>query len=76
MAIQRTELAESDDPTLDIPLESIEGVNTLIFEHLVEKGYNTARAFLTASPEELANIPGISLEFADTILEQIRNQRM
>lgn len=76
MAIQRTELASSDDPSLDEPLEDIEGVNHLIFEHLVAEGYNTPRQLLTASPEKLATIPGISVEMADRILEQIRKQRM
>lgn len=74
-ALQRRELAESDDPTLDEPLTGIEGVNKLIFEHLVAEHYNTARALLTATPEELAKIPGISLEKADEILEKIRKQR-
>lgn len=76
MAVQRTELAESEDPTLDEPLTEIEGINNLIFEHLIDKGYNTPRMLLTASPEKLASIPGISLEMADKILEQIRKQRM
>lgn len=76
MAIQRTELASSEDPTLDIPLDEIEGVNHLIFEHLVAEGYDTPRQLLTASPEKLATIPGISLDMADRILEQIRKQRM
>lgn len=76
MAVQRTELAASEDTTLDQPIESIEGVNKMIFEQLVAEGYNTPRAFLTAAPEELAKVPGISLEVADKILEQIRKQRM
>jgi transcription termination/antitermination protein NusA len=76
MAIQRTELAASDDPELDQVITSIEGVNNLIFEHLVAEGFNTTRALLLASTEELAKIPGISLEMADKILEQIRKQRM
>lgn len=76
MALQRGELASSDDPELDKPLENIEGVNSLIFEHLVAEGYNTPRALLVASTEELAKVPGISLEMADKILELIRKQRM
>lgn len=74
-ALQRRELAESEDPTLDEELTGIEGVNKLIFEHLVAEHYNTARALLTATPEQLAKIPGISLEKADEILEKIRKQR-
>lgn len=76
MEIQRTELASSDDPELDQSLQSIEGVNNLIFEHLVAEGFNTPRALLMASTEQLTKIPGISLEMADKILEQIRKQRM
>ncbi|WP_068467777.1 transcription termination factor NusA [Candidatus Protochlamydia phocaeensis] len=76
MAIQRNELAATDDPTLDQPLEGIEGVNSLIFDHLVAEGYNTLRSLLKATPEQLATIPGISLETADKILEQIRKQRI
>ncbi len=74
-ALQRTELAESEDPELDEPLTGIEGVNNLIFEHLVAEGFSTPRALLIASPEQLAKIPGISVEMADKILEQIRKQR-
>ena len=76
MALQRGELAASEDPELDKPLENIEGVNSLIFEHLVAEGYNTPRSLLVASTEQLAKVPGISLEMADKILEQIRKQRM
>jgi len=76
MALQRTQLAESDDPELDQLLTGIEGVNNLIFEHLVAEGFNTPRSLLIASPEQLAKIPGISLETADKILEQIRKQRI
>jgi N utilization substance protein A len=76
MAIQRHELASTDDPTLDQPLTAIEGVNSLIFDHLVTEGYSTFRSLLQATPEQLATIPGISLELADKILEQIRKQRI
>jgi len=76
MSLERIELATLDDPTLDQPLDGIEGVNTLIFEHLAAEGYGTLRSLLTVSPEQLAAIPGISMETADKILEQIRKQRM
>ncbi len=76
MEIQRQELASTDDPSLDLPLQGIEGVNRLIFEHLVAEGYNTLRSLLKATPEQLSSIPGISLELADKILEQIRKQRI
>lgn len=76
MAVQRTELASIDDPTLDLELNGIDGISNFIFEHLAQEGYKTPRSLLTASAEKLAMIPGISLETADKILEQIRKQRM
>ncbi|CDR35084.1 transcription termination factor NusA [Criblamydia sequanensis] len=76
LALQRNELANSNDPALDQELTHIEGVNSLIFELLIERGYNTPKKLLTANPEKLASIPGISLETADKILDQIRKQRM
>ncbi len=76
MAIQRTELAESDDPNLDSPLTGIEGVNKLVFEHLIAEGFNTPRTLLLASPEQLSTVAGISIEMADHILEQVRKQRL
>lgn len=75
-AVQRTELAESDNPSLDEELEEIVGVNKLVFENLVTEGFSTPRSLLLASPEELSALPGISLEMADHILEQIRKQRL
>ncbi len=76
MALQRNELASVDDPSLDEPLTGIEGVNKLIFEHLAAEGYNTPRRLLLSAPEQLAQVPGISLDMASKILEQIRKQRM
>ena len=78
MALQRNELASVDDPTLDQILTGIEGVNKLIFDHLATEpyGYNTPRKLLLSTPEQLAQVPGISLEMANKILEQIRKQRM
>ncbi|MFI5343525.1 MAG: transcription termination factor NusA [Chlamydiales bacterium] len=77
MAIQREEwAAATDDTTLDQPLQSIEGLSSLIVDHLVAEGYDTVRSLLKATPEQLASIPGISTEMADKVLEQIRKQRV
>lgn len=76
MSLQRSELASIDDPTLDEPLQGIEGVNKLIFEHLAAEGFSTPRSLLTTTQEKLAQVPGISLEMAGRILEQIRKQRI
>ncbi len=75
-ALQRSELAESDDPSLDEPLSGIDGVHSMIFQHLQAEGYTTIRSLLLASTEQLAKTPGISIEMADKILEQIRKQRI
>ncbi|MCB1118668.1 MAG: transcription termination/antitermination protein NusA, partial [Chlamydiia bacterium] len=70
MALHRAEIATQEDPTLDQDLDSLEGVSSLAFQNLKEGGYNTLRSLLLASPEQLAEIPGITLELADDILEQ------
>ncbi|MBA3957169.1 MAG: transcription termination/antitermination protein NusA [Parachlamydiaceae bacterium] len=76
IAMQMSEELESaQDPELDQPLGSIEGVSALVVEHLAAEGY-TLRSLLTATPEKLATIPGISLETAHKLLEQARKKRM
>lgn len=66
------EVAAGDDPALDEPLESIEGVSSLMVEHLAAEGF-TVRKLLTSTRDQL---PGISPEAADKILEQIRKKWM
>jgi len=75
MAVQRAELASSEDPSLLKPLEPIEGINSFIFQHIKEE-FETTRDLLLATPEDLTKIPGISMDMADKILDQIRKQRM
>jgi N utilization substance protein A len=74
--IERNELAESDDPSLDEPFESIEGVNSLVLENLISEGFNTPRLILLAAPEQLEEVPGMSIDIADKILEHIRKERI
>lgn len=79
MTVRRAELASSEDEALDVELTlpMVEGIiNQLVFEHLIAEGYKTPRALLLATADKLATIPGITLEKADKILEQIRKQRM
>ena len=70
LEIQRLQLAEFEDPRLDQPLE-VEGINTLVVQNLEHAGYDTIRKILLASASELASVPGISLELAYKILEQV-----
>ncbi len=73
MDLERAQLANAEDPTLDAPL-AIEGIHTMIIESLVSAGFDTARKILTANRDILAKIPEISLEMADKILEQLRKK--
>lgn len=78
--IQRRELAEAEDHTLDEVLTGIDGVNNFIFTHLVDhlrqnECEPTPRNLMRMAPEQLAEIPGISMDMANKILEQIRKQR-
>lgn len=74
-ALERASLAQLDDPTLDEGLSSMEGISNLVIDQLIAEGYTTPRKILEASLEKLAEIPGISLDMADRILEQIRKTR-
>jgi N utilization substance protein A len=75
MNIERAQLAQSDDPTLDEKL-TIEGISSMIIESLISAGFDTPRKVLNATTEQLATIPEISLQMADKILEQIRKKRV
>lgn len=74
LEIERQEFASTEDPFLEQPPETIEGVNKLTCSQLVSEGYTTLGSLLRATTEELAAIPG-SLEIANKILEQIRKKR-
>jgi N utilization substance protein A len=69
-SIQRQQLALSEDPSLDAKLH-LEGISSFITESLIGAEYDTPRKVLRASPEELAKIPGISLEIANKVLNEI-----
>ncbi|MDR3624002.1 MAG: transcription termination factor NusA [Chlamydiales bacterium] len=75
MAIQQSELIASDDSSLDEPLD-IPGINTLVIQNLLHAGFDTARKVLSQKPEELMKVPGISLDMAYTILEQVSKKRI
>lgn len=74
-ALERSALAEEEDPELDASITSIAGISAMVTDLLVAEGFDTPRKVLTASLERLAEIPGISLEIADKIFEQIRKHR-
>ncbi len=74
MKVERDQIVSQDSPELDEQLV-IEGMSPLIVESLISAGYDTLRKVLSATPQELATIPEISLEMADNILEKIRKKR-
>lgn len=74
-ALERQAIAEADDPELDQSITTIAGISTMVADQLVAEGFDTPRKILSASLERLAEIPGISLEIADKIFEQIRKHR-
>ncbi|MBS0624348.1 MAG: transcription termination/antitermination protein NusA [Verrucomicrobia bacterium] len=74
LELQRLQLAESNDPILDQPLE-IEGINKLIIQNLVHAGLDTLRKLLLARLDQVAAVPGISLDLAYKILEEASKPR-
>lgn len=75
-ALERANLATAEDPSLDVALTSIEGIPGMIFDQLSQDDrFKTTRQLLMASPEEIAEVPGISLELAYKILEHLHKTR-
>ena len=75
MELEKNELMEANEDWLDEKIEDIEGINPLIMENLISEGYDNPRAIFSATREDIANIPGVGLDMADRILEQIKKQR-
>lgn len=73
LSIQQYELAESDDPSMDEPLQ-LEAVNKLVLQNLIEAGFDTKRKVLKSTPEEIAKIAGVSEALIDQILQEIRQK--
>jgi len=74
LEIQRMQLAESDDPALDLP-PKLEGVNKLVIQALEQAGYDTLKKLLLATVDEIAEAGHISIEIAYTILDQASNSK-
>ncbi len=74
-ALERANLASLDDPRLDEPFTHIDNISSLVVDQLIAENLNTPRKILMAPLEQLAAIPGISLERAEKILEQITKQK-
>jgi len=75
-ALERANLATGDDPALDIPLTTIDGIPRMITDQLShDERFKTKRQLLMATPEEIAEVPGISLELAYKILEHLHKTR-
>ncbi len=73
LSIQQIELAESDDPSLDAPLQ-LDTVNKLVQENLIEAGFDTKRKILQANPEDIVKASSISELLMDQILQEIRQK--
>ena len=70
LEIQRLQLSESEDPGLDETLE-LTGINKLIIQNLIHAGFETYKKLLLANIDEIAQVPGISVDMAYKILEEV-----
>ncbi len=73
LAIQKIELAESEEPAFDLPLE-LKTVNSMITDNLIDAGFDTKRKILQATSEEITQVPGISEAMLDQILTEIKQK--
>ncbi len=72
MSIQRIEMATSENAALDEPLK-VAGMSSLILDSLISAGFDTARKVLQATPQEIAEAAGISLEMAESVLDNVKS---
>ena len=70
-AIERANLATSDDERLDQPITAIEGVPAMVVDQLIAEGFTTPRAVLSAAPEVIARVLGMSIGVVDRIFDKI-----
>lgn len=71
--LQRQQLALAEDASLDIKID-VDGMSPLLklaLTSVIAAGYDTPRKLLKATPQELSQIPEISVELATKILEEI-----
>ncbi len=73
LSLQQLELVEAEGANLDVCIEELEGVSPLIMKSLIDAGYNTPRTILSSTLEQIAQVPGISEDLADTIIESVKN---
>lgn len=71
LAKEQAERMSSEDETLDLPLQTLDGISSFIIEELCTHGYDTPRKLLAASLEELRKIPSVSVEMAKKILDSV-----
>jgi hypothetical protein len=72
MIIERKQLSLLDNPSLDILIKSLEGINSLILENVISSGFDTPRKILETTPLDLSTKSDIGLDMADNILEEVR----
>lgn len=73
-AVEQAEISASTDPALDQDIDTIEGVNKLIFDQLCDD-YKTPRTILSTKTEDLAANLNISLELAEHIIDEMMEKR-
>ena len=69
--VERKQLSLLEEPILDEPITSLNGINQLIFENVRSSGLDTARKILSISSSEIASQADISLEMAEQILDEV-----
>lgn len=72
MILERKQLSLLDNATLDEAITSLEGINSLVLDNVLSSGFTTARKILETTPLDLSTKSDITLEMAESILEEVR----
>jgi len=72
MILERKQLSLLDNPALDEPVKEVENINSLALENVISAGFDTPKKILETTPLDLSTKADITLEMAETILEEVR----
>ncbi|PCI76698.1 transcription termination factor NusA [Candidatus Aerophobetes bacterium] len=72
---ERQQMNLNTDDDLDVSIETIKDLNSLVKDSLTEHGLTTLRSLMNTSSEELAKKTDMSMEIIEDIKEKIRKLR-
>ena len=77
MTVQMLELAETDDPSLDVSINEVKELNNLQKQSLISAEYDTIKKVLQASSADIiSSVPGVNyLDLAERVIKHVKQNK-